>query len=555
MVVSSSTSAAEYGGRGDKSKDLQDPETVISVPSKAKNLRSMSTKGHTGVMKALCGICGRSQARLVCVRCAESMMISHRISMMMSAEERTQLEDLVNKRDSNDPDNENAIAAYRSWEMKKKSSEVRIRITVLKEELQRAQRELSEARDTLGKSRAYIESRQRNLRNATTTLRNANGLQADAIRRSLNKSKTKLSNLGTVILQERRKLVHDLITVSEISWDTRMGFWKIAGEKAFSAGQIDCQGKSSLTAVLRLSAICMLAASYFDVELPYEITTEPVLGILRRRRSYNPAEFRRLAVNQNVIDSLPSYGTSKRIRREIDAFLEAIALLVCDVVFLCEEDYAYGHQDDSLTKVEMNKNDLVLQNGAEALAQSANNILKIGAEEESVFGRLDIGLILCQTLTQFCSEEGNGGNIKSKSNLGSPNGKMLDPRVVLAAVRAKNIVDQDRRAWAEWQFVDADDGEDEKKDDDDNEFDALLDVVDVYEREGRTTTLAVDEDKGRESTKEVLRHVEEHTTKKEKQDKEEEREPWTDVRRRKKKLATADDASEDRKKSFARAKS
>ncbi|KAK9235629.1 UV radiation resistance protein and autophagy-related subunit 14-domain-containing protein [Lipomyces kononenkoae] len=337
-------------------------------------------------MEYACGICSRTDPSLTCARCASAHLLPCRLEVISAIASRTTVSQSVASRLANNTSpTVDGIARHK------------IGLSDLSKSLHQARHALAAQRTRAATLRHEVHTKAHTLSRTSTALRNAHSLQLDTITRSRDRAMSKVGAVRSKARDERLRVLNDLrVAMGVIFSDNKLN---IGGVNIPDFGSLT--GLSSRTLLATMEKTCLfvtLLARYLEIQLPYEITLRPSIAI-RRRPQVQHSTFRKLSVTAKF----DAHAERERSRKELDVFLEAVTLLICDITYLCT-----------------------------TTSEEAPN------DEIDVYSYLDIAPHLWRRL--------RSPDVDSL-------GVLLDPTVVLVALRERNQVDADMRAWAEWQVV------------------------------------------------------------------------------------------------------
>ncbi|KAK9485291.1 UV radiation resistance protein and autophagy-related subunit 14-domain-containing protein [Lipomyces starkeyi] len=340
-------------------------------------------------MAYTCGICSRSDPSLSCARCASTQVLPYRLEVINALATRSTISQSVASclSDSASPTID-AISRHK------------IVLAELNKTLHQARHSLAALRTRAATLRHEVHTKAHTLSRTSTALRNAHSLQLDTITRSRDRALSKVDTVRAKARYERVRVLNDLRAAMGVSVND--GKLNIGGVNIPDFGSLTGLSPRALLATMEKTCVFVtLLARYLEVQLPYEITLRPAIAI-RRRPQVQQSTFRKLSVTAKI----GALAERERSRKELDMFLEALTLLICDIAYLCTTT-----NEDAPT------------------------------DEIDISSYLDIAPHLWRRLRS-----------PDVDNLGL----FLDPTVVLVMLREKNQVDADMRAWAEWQVVETD---------------------------------------------------------------------------------------------------
>ncbi|KAK9364809.1 UV radiation resistance protein and autophagy-related subunit 14-domain-containing protein [Lipomyces kononenkoae] len=337
-------------------------------------------------MEYVCGICSRTDPSLSCARCASAHLLPYRLEVINALATRSTVSQSVATRLSSSSDSPTVDAIARH----------KIGLADLSRTLHQARHSLASQRTRAATLRHEVHTKAHTLSRTSTALRNAHSLQLDTITRSRDRAMSKVSAVRSKARDERVRVLNDLRATMEVMFsDNKLN---ISGVTIPDFGSLAGLSSRSLLATMEKTCLLVtLLARYLEVQLPYEITLRPSIAI-RRRPQVPQSAFRKLSMTAKF-----DAQAERERRKELDVFLEAVTLLICDITYLCT-----------------------------TTSEEAPN------DEVDVYSYLDIAPRLWRRLRS-----------PDVDNLGV----LLDPAVVLVALRERNQVDADMRSWAEWQVV------------------------------------------------------------------------------------------------------
>ncbi|KAJ8097265.1 UV radiation resistance protein and autophagy-related subunit 14-domain-containing protein [Lipomyces tetrasporus] len=339
-------------------------------------------------MAYTCGICLRADPSLTCPRCATTHVLPFRLEVISALASRSTISQ--------------SVASYLSYNASPALDTIARQKIVLAGQnnaLHQVRHTLAAERTRAASLRHEVHTKAHTLSRTSTALRNAHSLQLDTITRSRERAISKVSTVRSKVRDERVRVLQDLRAAMGVVISD--GKLNIGGVNIPDFGTLTGLSPRALLATMEKTCVFVtLLARYLEIQLPYEITLRPAIAI-RRRPQVQQSTFRKLSVTAKI----NALAERERSRKELDMFLEALTLLICDIAYLCSTTSEGATADESTI---------------------------------DVYSYLDIAPHLWR-------------------RLGSPEvdniGVFLDPTLVMVALREKNEVDADMRAWAEWQFV------------------------------------------------------------------------------------------------------
>ncbi|KAK9374802.1 UV radiation resistance protein and autophagy-related subunit 14-domain-containing protein [Lipomyces chichibuensis] len=337
-------------------------------------------------MAYTCGICSRSDPSLTCARCASSQVLPYRLEVINALATRsTTSQSVASCLSDGALPTVDAISRHK------------IVLVELNKTLHQARHTLAGLRTRAATLRHEVHTKAHTLSRTATALRNAHSLQLDTVTRSRDRAISKVDTVRSKGRDERERVLNDLRAAMGVSVND--GKLNIGGVNIPDFGSLTGLSPRALLATMEKTCVLVtLLARYLEVQLPYEITLRPAIAI-RRRPQVQQSTFRKLSVTAKI----GALAERERSRKELDMFLEALTLLICDIAYLCTTT----NEEAPTDKVDISS-------------------------------YLDIAPHLWRRLRS-----------PDVDNLGF----FLDPAVVLVVLREKNQVDADMRAWAEWQVV------------------------------------------------------------------------------------------------------
>ncbi|KAK7203487.1 UV radiation resistance protein and autophagy-related subunit 14-domain-containing protein [Myxozyma melibiosi] len=407
---------------------------------------------HPVAAATLCALCSRPDTSLTCPRCATAQTLSARLRVLTALSSRAavvaDLDESGALPRSNDARGFDPSLAAR---IDLSLDRLRDNITAVREA---TAREAAKAADLSASNRLRSSAQTR----SSTALRNAHALQIDSALRSRDRARAKAKAMAETLCELRVQKIAELRSLMPISYvDNTLTIMHV--EIPNLAALPGLQPDVLIRAIDRVCLLVTLMAKYLDILLPYEIILRPHVGIRRRptvesssssSSSSSSGQYRKLAISGEV----SALALRERSRRELDTFMEAVALLVCDIVYL------------TTSVVPVEREELA----AGGLKRSSNSSRE---ELAQVCRYLDIGALLWQALQQYTipdldSFEQPVPDSATATQQPSRKSKfvdererckatraIVDPAIVLVALKEKNRINAEFRAWAEWQIVEA----------------------------------------------------------------------------------------------------
>ncbi|KAK9469144.1 UV radiation resistance protein and autophagy-related subunit 14-domain-containing protein [Lipomyces arxii] len=320
-----------------------------------------------------CGYCLRLDPALTCPRCAAHQTLSFQLDLLTAHTARLVASE--------------AVEPYIGLTASAKLSGERIKMNELNDALSDSRVAVTRLKIKSATFKRDMQTSTVALTQSSTALRNAHTRQLTKFKQSRDSAYLQLQTVQKKLREQRAVVLRDLLTLMRVTPPPR---FSIRNCEVPVLGDISSFSHRSLAAALHnLCLLITLLARYLNADLPYTLTFAP-LAISKR------SAVRKLTVSARL-ESLLKRSHS---HTELDHFVEGLALLVCNIAYLC------GIQDDCV---------------------------------EDTNAWLDVGKLLWRRL--HSSSECNG--------------VILDPTVVLVALRKHNKMDSHRKAWAEWQFVES----------------------------------------------------------------------------------------------------
>ncbi|KAK9447269.1 UV radiation resistance protein and autophagy-related subunit 14-domain-containing protein [Limtongia smithiae] len=373
------------------------------------------TGTHTHEFIACCGTCNRPDPSLTCARCAAATMLADRLHLLGALSSRNALAAAV----------ESAVPPRTHEDAATTVARTAVRVQQLNSSLKEYREELRKMNARAATLRADVHARSTTLVRANTALRNAHALEVGHVVRSRDRAAARVASMRKTLGTERVRVLGTLRDIMLIY----PGRLKLGSVKVPDFASLAVTPPAILrSAVRRLCILIENIARYLDVRLPYQIIHVPHLAIVRKQfytvdvhSRVKESEYRRFTVSGEI----RAMAQNEKKKVELDHFMEAVALLLCDAVYLCG-DTASDHPTTPLSPDDDSHT----------------------SQRHKAAAYFDVAPYIWRAVTVSDPAIAAGSSHDHHHVL-------LEPAVVLVALRERNKLDADRRAWAEWQMVDA----------------------------------------------------------------------------------------------------